>query len=113
MGASRGRYPPGVDTTRVFRLRNGVAAAVGASVLYYVGLAVRSEEVQFGWSTLATGGPTLTAVAAVTAILVGLYGALLAAPPRTKLWSWIATAIAMLALTGFAVGQASGWWYHN
>jgi hypothetical protein len=110
MGSLR-RYPRPVESIRVFRMRSGVAAAAAASVLYYVGAAARSEQIRVGWSTLATRGVMLTAVAGVAAILVGLYGVLLAAPPKTKLWSWVATAMAVLALAGFAVGQVCGWWH--
>jgi hypothetical protein len=92
-------------------MRSGVAAAVAASVLYYVGTAARSEQIRIGWSVPATRGVMFTAVTAVAAILVGLYGVLLAAVPKTKLSSWVATAMAVLALAGFAVGQVFGWWH--
>jgi 4-amino-4-deoxy-L-arabinose transferase-like glycosyltransferase len=85
-----------------------MAAAASASVLYYIGIAARPERLRGGWSTLAPGG---VAVVAVVAILVGLYGALLAAPSGTKLWSRVATVMSVLALAGFAVGQVSGWWH--
>ncbi|GII26217.1 hypothetical protein [Planosporangium mesophilum] len=83
-------------------MRSAVAAAAAMSVLYYVGAAAPWEQIRIG--------VVLTAVTAVAAVLIGLYGIFLAAPPKAKLWSWVSTATALLALTGFSAGQAFGWW---